>query len=779
MARAVWDRGAVLTLLLACADGGPVEVPLAPVQQDTAVERVPGVERVHPVFREDVVHELVVTLEPQDWDALAADGTTYVPAVFSDGAVQLDVGLRIKGWSSRVPLSSKPSLKVDFDRVVPGQRWHGLEAIDLHAELTDAAALSEWAAYRLFRDQGLPASRTGWAHLDLGGLDYGFYTLVEKKDDQLIEVWWDDTSGSLYESSSEAWPCDLDDPGCDCWELDEEGAGDSWSDLEALCAAAVGDDLDAVWDLVPQEAFLRFMATEVLIGAHDHYAGFSGNVYLYHQPSDGSWSFIPSSMNNQFGSSRSVAPTCSAQAYTLDEYRHGILADRCQGDEVCVEALYDAIWATLEHLESSSLIEDMDAVEELITPWVEADPRTSWTPEQFHGQIDCIQDWLRARPAQLAAELPEPCLGEGEDLDVVGTGTLSDNQRCDRDTPEAPVWAVTQLAGQVVTLSEAPVGLEVGDEVLVLVVQGDEDVGRLQLVNVTALSASQVTVSAELDLEGTVTLQRVPRFERVDVRAGGHLTTRAWDGEAGGVLAFRADGVTVADGGVLGMSGRGYRGGPTGPSFNTDGYQGESLTGVGAGGATPGQGYNAGTVGGAANVGGGGALVSGGGGEHAGGATPGASWDGVADPPLAGQVTGDASVEQPLMGSGGGGVAWIYDHLGPGGSGGGVVLVWADDITVEGAGGIAATGETTTSWTRGTYTYGAGGGAGGTIWLVAENVSLAEAALNAEGGLGYADVERPGGDGGLGRIRVDCEQVNDQACSPESLSGLAVPEVGY
>ena len=756
---------------------------------DTGVESVPGsgVDEEE-VFREEHVHELVITLDDEAWAALDADGSTYVPALFDDGTEQLEVGLRIKGWSSSQPLSGKPSFKVDFDRFVDGQRYHGLEALDLHAELTDAAALSEWAAYRLFRDQGLPASRTGWAHLELAGQDYGFYTLVEKKDDQLIEQWWEDTRGSLYESSSEAWPCDLDDAGCDCWELDEEGSADSWADLEALCAAATEPDdtlwLDGVSALVPMEPFLRFMATEILIGAHDHYAGYSGNVYIYHQPTDGTWSFIPSSMNNQFGSSRTSAPTCSAVAYTLADYRHGILADRCQGDETCADLLYEALWATIEHLQQSTIIEDMDAVEALIGPWVAADPRSSWTTEQFEGQIDCIQDWLRDRPAALAEELPEPCLGEGDDLEITSLGTLSSNQRCDRDTPEAPVFPVSSVDGRTVALGAVPTGLAEGDEVLLFVLQGvsADGVGRFDLGQVDTLDGTELTLSQALDplAAGDVAaLQRVPSYDEVRVGSGGRLATAAWDGSTGGVLALRAARIEVEDGGVISMSGRGYRGGATGPSSNTDGHQGESLTGEGAGGGTPGQGYNAGSIGGVANLGGGGALITGGGGEHAGGATTGESWNGTAEEPAAGEEVGDAALDQPLMGSGGGGVARIYDSYGPGGAGGGVVLIWADEVVISGAGGIAAAGEDATAWTRGTWTYGAGGGAGGSLWLVAETLELAEGALNAEGGAGYAEVDRPGGGGGVGRIRVDCSSVNGEACDEAALTGLAVPEVGH
>lgn len=735
-----------------------------------------------------MVHELSLTLSEASWAALESDGGTYVVATLDDRSVSLQVAVRIKGWTSAQPITGKPSLKIDLDRVIDGQRYHGLEAFDLHAELTDAAALSEWAAYRLFRDQGLPASRTGWAHLTINDLDYGFYTVVEKKDDQLIKAWWTDHTGSLYESSSEHWPCDLDDPTCDCFELDEDGSTDDRTDLEALCLAAIEPDdtlwLETVSALVPWGAFTGFAATEILIGAHDHYAGFSGNYYLYHEPSVGEWSFIPSSMNNQFGSSRTAAPTCVAEDYTLSDYQHGLLADRCWGDEACTVLLYDALRDAAAHLEDSALHEDIVAVEALIAPYVGADPRSPWTEEQFEGQVDCIQAWLHARPSALRAALPEDCLGEGEDLFLSGVGTLSTNQRCDRETPEAPVYGVASIRGDTVTLREPPVGFSAGDEVLVMVMQapGGEGVGGFSLGTVDSVGADGIVLTAppEALLEGQqVTVQRVPTFGDVVVGSGSMLTTGAWDGETGGVLAFRAEGtVRVEAGGQIGMSGRGYRGGATGPSFNTDGYQGEGLAGLGGGGDGC-CGYNMTSGWWEANLSGGGALISGGGGAHAGGATAGESWDGTAPAPEPGGVQGTPSLTPLLMGGGGGGVAQIYDSHGPGGAGGGVVLIWAEAIVLEGSEGIVAQGEAATAWTRGTWTYGAGGGAGGSIWLSADTLSLSVDALSATGGAGQTAVERAGGDGGDGRIRVDCDTLDGADCAAADWAGLSQPAVGW
>ena len=71
----------------------------------------------------------------------------------------------------------------------------------------------------------------------------------------------------------------------------------------------------------------------------------------------------------------------------------------------------------------------------------------------------------------------------------------------------------------------------------------------------------------------------------MDVYAGATLTTSAWNGEVGAVLAFRATGtVWVEEGGSISVSAKGYAGGDTGTNQDDDGYQGESVGGEGIGG---------------------------------------------------------------------------------------------------------------------------------------------------------------------------------------------------
>lgn len=347
----------------------------------------------------------------------------------------------------------------------------------------------------------------------------------------------------------------------------------------------------------------------------------------------------------------------------------------------------------------------------------------------------------------------------------------------------SPSWAVLALDGAAVTVDRTVTGLTVGDEVLLLDAQGapgaTEDVGHFLFTRVSLVSGDVVQLRdapAGFSSAGQkLILQRVPNF--TDVTITGALTPSAWDGGAGGVLAFRATGtVTVAAGGRLAADGVGYAGGLTGPQYGYDAYQGESYTGPGEGGAPP-PSYNDVTDSWTANGGGGGANVTGGGGEYGGGATAADAWypGGPYRAPEAGEVYGDAALTGLWFGSGGGGVWNDGSPPAAGGAGGGILYVAAKEIVAASASAFTAEGAGTDGWSQGTWSYGAGGGAGGTIWLRASRMELAAGAVEATGGEGKRDVDSWGGDGGVGRVRIDAAEVAGaslaEASEPDAYAG--------
>ena len=91
-------------------------------------------------------------------------------------------------------------------------------------------------------------------------------------------------------------------------------------------------------------------------------------------------------------------------------------------------------------------------------------------------------------------------------------------------------------------------------------------------------------------------------------------------------------------------------------------------------------------------------------------------------------------------------------------------------------------GDSTEHWSEGTWTYGAGGGAGGSLFLIADTVVLAEDSISAQGGYGESAHERVGGDGGVGRVRIDCDTCNgldaSDASLDEALEAVSEPDPG-
>jgi hypothetical protein len=389
-------------------------------------------------------------------------------------------------------------------------------------------------------------------------------------------------------------------------------------------------------------------------------------------------------------------------------------------------------------------------------------------------------------------------------LTVTGTTDLHADASGSRSEPDAASYVVSAIVGDTVTVTEDADGLAAGDEVLLVNLHGSDSAhaaaGIHEYASVGSVSGDEVTLLLDVaevygetsnsDLsDQSVVLQRVPHYTDVDISAGALLTGTPWDGERYGIVAFRATGtVTIADGGAVSAEELGYWGGETGTGNNYDAFQGESYAGAGGGDYYAGP-YNEANGAYAANYGGGGANVTGGGGDYGGGATDGDSWNGGGyTAPSAGSTYGSADLSGLYFGSGGGGV-WnggtdtTGEDPGPGGDGGGIIVIGADEVVVGGAEAISAAGGTTTHWASGTWTYGAGGGSGGSVYLIADDMTLAVDGITAVGGYGQASYTRAGGDGGGGRIRIDFDTLNTNSqgstVADAELIRTCEPDPGY
>ncbi|NMC09312.1 hypothetical protein GYA44_03250, partial [Candidatus Microgenomates bacterium] len=149
-----------------------------------------------------------------------------------------------------------------------------------------------------------------------------------------------------------------------------------------------------------------------------------------------------------------------------------------------------------------------------------------------------------------------PLLGDGVDgACSVASGTVSlDTSSCSgRATVDAVnfVSTVNTTAGSsAITVSTTPTGLSVGDEILIINLQGSStnyaNVGNYEIHTVGSIVGSTITFgdgTLMYGYDGTtqkIMVQRVPNYTTVSVSAGATLTTSAWNGTKGGVLFLKA-----------------------------------------------------------------------------------------------------------------------------------------------------------------------------------------------------------------------------------------------
>lgn len=401
----------------------------------------------------------------------------------------------------------------------------------------------------------------------------------------------------------------------------------------------------------------------------------------------------------------------------------------------------------------------------------------------------------------------------------INTGTCVG--RVNGDAVNFSITSSVSAGSNTVTLSSTPTGLAVGDEILIINLQGTSsnysNVGNYETAYITQIDTNTLTLDTNLvnGYDGTtqkIMVQRIPQYTNVTVNATYNFYPTAWNGTKGGVLMFRATG-TVTVNGTIHANAMGYRGGSGGPSGNGGGgYGGESVTGsyslgLGKGGSYGGSGYAAVTgggggggcqygTGGAGGVGGSGggggdgsgaSAARGGGGAGAGygsygygggtngnngstdlsgsGTTGGGSYGGNGG---GGGTYGDSIISNLYLGSGGGGGGDGCGTGPSGGAGGGSILIYADNLTVigvissNGANGINGGGDETFSCG------GGGGGSGGSVKLVVDAATLGSSLIRSYGGSKGTSLVQSGGNGGVGRIYIEYKTSLSGTTSPSA-----------
>lgn len=318
--------------------------------------------------------------------------------------------------------------------------------------------------------------------------------------------------------------------------------------------------------------------------------------------------------------------------------------------------------------------------------------------------------------------------GDGSDGDL----TISSN------TTEAPIDASCSGTSGASTLSATNASFAGGQLILIHQTRGT-GAGNWELNKIASYTSGTITL--EHTLENTYTdsgasqaqVRVMRQYNNVTINSGVTWTAKAWDGNVGGILGFFAKGTVTVTGTIAG-NGRGFRGGSA-PSFN-NANQGE-----GTGGA--------GTLSTAANGnGGGGTSGSGRGGAGGGHAVSGTTGGNGGN--TGGSAVGDAELVSLNFGGAGAGSA-SSNSLSNGANGGGIVSIFANDLTITGAVNLSGANSTASNEASG------GAGAGGSCLLKCKTATLGTTKITSTGQT-PPSTAWSGGRGGassVGRIHID------------------------
>lgn len=275
------------------------------------------------LFNPEALQRIDLWLNSSDWAKLKAafQENTYYPAdVTWNGQTVRNVGIRSRGLGSRS--STKPGLRVDFDRYSSGQQFLGLKSFVLDNLTQDHTGIKETVAMRFMSRLGIPAPRETHTRLYVNGAYAGLYGLVESVDKTMMGRVFgsigDDVQndGYLFEYNyvlGSAWRFTYEGPDLAPYKTrfdikTNESHSDStiWGPIEELVRLANDTDsasfAETIGPKLDLEAFVRYIAVQNFIAENDGFNGYDGmnNFYFYRLENSSSHVFIAWDEDNAF-----------------------------------------------------------------------------------------------------------------------------------------------------------------------------------------------------------------------------------------------------------------------------------------------------------------------------------------------------------------------------------------------------------------------------------------------------------------------------------------------
>lgn len=371
-----------------------------------------AVHAADPIFNQVVLHEVRIVIDPADWQALRDNFRSnqyYAANVSIDGQVVEQVGIRSRGKGSRS--GEKPAIKIDFNKYVETQTFHGYGAVHVKNAVQDASFLREVLALSVYEALGIPAPGISFARVTVNDQYWGLFNLVEDVKKKFLTDRYGEDGGNLFKYEyTEVWDFTTkgDEPvkyipvpfqaETNETHLDGTGLVTFVKAINDLPDATFGRDIAGYIDPVK---FLTYVAAENATADNDGFVGYAGmnNFYVYQFKNASRFVFIPWDKNTSF-----VQPDWPL-FLRVDT---NVLTRRLLADPAMKQAYVDAMKKAAGFVGTAFLGPKLEASYRLVREAALTDAKKPFTNEEFELAGGGLRGVIAGRPQDILTQTSAP-----------------------------------------------------------------------------------------------------------------------------------------------------------------------------------------------------------------------------------------------------------------------------------------------------------------------------------------------------------------------------------
>jgi spore coat protein CotH len=361
-----------------------------------------------PMFNQGVLHEVRIVIDPADWQALRDNfrGNQYYAANVSiDGEVIQQVGIRSRGKGSRS--GEKPGIKLDFNKYVPNQTFHGYGAVHVKNSIQDASFLREPLALSVYEALGIAAPQISFARLTVNDQYWGLYNLVEDVKKNFLTNRFGEDGGNLFKYEyTDVWDFSSKGESVGAYvpvpmqaetnedHLDGSGLVAFVKAINELPQAGFATGIAAYID---PAKFLTYIAAENATVDNDGFVGYAGmnNFYVYQYKNTTRFVMIPWDKNTSF-----VQPDWPL----YQRMDTNVLTRKLIADPAMKSAYVAAMKRAADFVGTSFLGPKLEAWYTQVREAALTDTKKPFSNEEFEQAVGGLRGILAARPASIQSQ---------------------------------------------------------------------------------------------------------------------------------------------------------------------------------------------------------------------------------------------------------------------------------------------------------------------------------------------------------------------------------------